>query len=358
MIILSAENLTKRYGDITILENVGFEVEQGEVISVIGPSGTGKSTLLRGLNFLDPPTGGHVRFKDRVLSKQNIDEARRKMVMVFQDFGLFANMNVLGNLMIGQTDLLKRSASEAERRAHELLKMVGMSERARHYPDQLSGGQKQRVAIARCLAMEPDLILFDEPTSALDPTAVGEVTAVIRNLAKEGMTMLIVTHEMEFAKNISNRVFFREERGVYESGTPQEIFENPQKPKTRAFIFKIKTFNFSVASRDFDYIAMLNGVDDFCFRYAVDGRTANRLRLITEELVLHLIAPRVGRCELTISFPEDRAAYLLSAAYPGEEMNALDAGDDLAATIVKNSAKIVTHDYDKENGENIVCIEI
>jgi polar amino acid transport system ATP-binding protein len=224
MNILSAENLTKRYGENTILENVSFDVEQGEVVSIIGPSGTGKSTLLRGLNFLDPPTEGNVYFKGDKLSKQNIDEARQKMVMVFQSFGLFSNMDVMRNITIGQTDLLKKSVSEAEGRARELLKTVGLSERAHHFPDQLSGGQTQRVAIARCLALEPDIILFDEPTSALDPTMVGEVTAVIRNLAKSGMTMLIVTHEMEFAKNISNRVFFMDEGGIYESGTPQEIF--------------------------------------------------------------------------------------------------------------------------------------
>jgi polar amino acid transport system ATP-binding protein len=358
MKILSVENVTKRYGDNTILENVSFDVEQGEVISIIGPSGTGKSTLLRGLNFLDPPTRGSVYFKNSKLSKRNIDKARRKMVMVFQNFGLFANMNVLQNITVGRTALLKKSANEAEEKANELLKTVGLSERARHYPHQLSGGQKQRVAIARCLAMDPDVILFDEPTSALDPTMVGEVTAVIRNLAKSGMTMLIVTHEMEFAKNISNRVFFMDERGIYESGTPQEIFDNPQKPKTRSFIFKIKTFAFSAKSRDFDFIAMLNGIDDFCFRYAVDDKAANRLRLIAEELVLNIVMPSFEECELMISFPESRDAYHLSLTYPGENKDATAAGDDLPAILVRNSAKNIEHAYDGEKGVNILDIEV
>jgi polar amino acid transport system ATP-binding protein len=358
MKILSAENLTKCYGENTILENVSFDVEQGEVVSIIGPSGTGKSTLLRGLNFLDPPTEGSVYFKGDKLSKQNIDEARRKIVMVFQNFGMFSNMDVMRNLTIGQTDLLKKSVSEAEDRARELLKTVGLSERAHHFPNQLSGGQKQRVAIARCLAMEPDIILFDEPTSALDPTMVGEVTAVIRNLAKSGMTMLIVTHEMEFAKNISNRTFFMDECGIYESGTPEEIFDKPKKPKTQAFIFKIKTFEFSVKSRDFDFISMLNGIDDFCFRYAVDDKKANRLRLIAEEMVLNIVVPQFGECDLEISFPESRNIYNLSVAYPGEERDALETGDELSATLVRNAAKSIECVYNGESGVNTFNIEV
>jgi polar amino acid transport system ATP-binding protein len=358
MSILSAENLTKRYGDAVILENVSFDIEQGEVVSVIGPSGTGKSTLLRGMNFLDPPTAGNVYFNGRKLSRRNIDEARRKMVMVFQSFGLFANMDVLRNITVGQTDLLKKSAAEAESRARELLKTVGLSEHARHFPKQLSGGQKQRVAIARCLAMDPDIILFDEPTSALDPTMVGEVTAVIRNLAKSGMTMLIVTHEMDFAKNISNRVFFMDERGIYESGTPGEIFGNPKRPKTRAFIFKIKTFEFSAQSRDFDFIAMLNGIDDFCFRYAVDEEKARRIRLIAEELVLHIVVPQFGKCELAVSFPESRDAYRMSLTYPGEDRDALETGDGLSAVLVRNAAMRIEHGYDGETGLNVFNIEI
>jgi polar amino acid transport system ATP-binding protein len=348
----------KRYGEKTVLENVSFHIEQGEVVSIIGPSGTGKSTLLRGLNFLAPPTEGNVYFKGGRLSKQNIDEARRKMVMVFQSFGLFENMDVMRNITIGQTDLLKKSIPEAEDRAREILKTVGLSDHAHHSPKQLSGGQKQRVAIARCLAMEPDIILFDEPTSALDPAMVGEVTAVIRNLAKSGMTMLIVTHEMEFAKNISNRVFFMDERGIYESGTPQEIFDRPQKPKTQAFIFKIKTFGFSVKSRDFDFIAMLNGIDDFCFRYAVDDKKAGQLRLLAEELVLNIVVPRFGACELALSFPESREAYHVSVAYPGEEVDALETGDELSVALVRNTAKNIERAYDGERGVNTLNIDV
>jgi polar amino acid transport system ATP-binding protein len=172
------------------------------------------------------------------------------------------------------------------------------------------------------------------------------------------MTMLIVTHEMEFAKSISNRVFFMDECGIYESGTPQEIFENPGRPKTQAFIFKIKTFEFSVKSRDFDFIALLNGIDDFCFRYAVDDKKANRLRLIAEELVLNVVVPQFGECELAISFPESRDAYHVSVTYPGEEGDALETGDELSATLVRNAAKSIERAYDGESGVNTFNIEV
>ncbi len=202
MSIISVKNLEKRFGNNIILQNVSAEIEKGEVISIIGPSGTGKSTFLRAINFLDPPTGGEVYFGGERITKKNMDAIRLKMGMVFQSFGLFSHLDVMGNLTAGPVRLLKTSKKEAEEKAADLLKTVGLSERARYMPGQLSGGQKQRVAIARCLAMSPEVILFDEPTSALDPTMVGEVMAVMRNLAKSGMTMLVVTHEMDFARHI------------------------------------------------------------------------------------------------------------------------------------------------------------
>jgi len=242
--IISAKNLGKRFGENVILRGVNADIEKGEVISIIGPSGTGKSTFLRALNFLDPPTDGYVFFDGEKLTKKNIDAARRRMGMVFQSFGLFSHLDALANLTVGQVKLLKKSKKEAEENALNLLKTVGLSERAHFMPRQLSGGQKQRVAIARCLAMSPDVILFDEPTSALDPTMVSEVTSVMRNLAKSGMTMLIVTHEMDFARYVSNRIFYMNEGSIYEEGSPNEIFESPKKPKTQEFIFNIHSFTY------------------------------------------------------------------------------------------------------------------
>lgn len=351
--ILKIENLCKAFGDNVILQNVNADIGKGEVISIIGPSGTGKSTFLRAINFLDPPTSGTVYFEGEPIDKKNVNTVRKKMGMVFQNFGLFTHLNVTENLCTGPMKLLNKSREAAEATAAELLKTVGMTERAYHLPCQLSGGQKQRVAIARCLAMEPEVILFDEPTSALDPTMVGEVIAVIRQLAKTGLTIMIVTHEMSFAHDISDRVFYMDEKGIYEQGTPQEIFDNPQKPKTQAFIYKIRSFTYEIHSKDFDYVEMLAGIDNFCFSHAVETDTAKKLRLLAEELVINIVVPKFSECRLTLSFSEKLARYEIEVIYPGKNNNILNTTEDeLAAAIVQNTAGHVTHGF--ENGMDVL----
>ncbi|MDR2105589.1 MAG: ATP-binding cassette domain-containing protein [Deferribacteraceae bacterium] len=346
MNVISLKNLEKRFEDHIIFKGVNADIERGEVVSIIGPSGTGKSTLLRAVNFLDPATGGEVFFKGVKVDKQNIDITRRKMGMVFQNFGLFSHLDVMGNLTVGPIKLLKKSASEAEAAALQLLKLVGMAERAHHFPYQLSGGQRQRVAIARCLAMQSEVILFDEPTSSLDPTMLAEVMAVIRNLAKSGMTMLVVTHEMEFAREIANRVFYMDEQSLYEEGSPEDIFNNPKKPKTQEFILKIRSFSYEIKNRDFDFAEMLGGVENFCFRHAVDKKIAGRLQLIAEELVVNIIAQHYGECSLKVSFSSKLGNYTLTVGYKGANSNILEIiGDDLPVILVKKSAKTVKHEY-------------
>jgi len=266
--------------------------------------------------------------------------------MVFQNFGLFSHLDALANLTVGQVKLLKKSKKEAEENALNLLKTVGLSERAHFMPRQLSGGQKQRVAIARCLAMSPEAILFDEPTSALDPTMVSEVMAVMRNLAKSGMTMLVVTHEMDFARYVSNRVFYMDEGGIYEEGSPDEIFNSPKKPKTREFIFNIHTFSYEITNGDFDYAEMLGGVENFCFSRAIEKKTAGKLRLLAEELVVNIITPKYGACLLCMRFSEKLGTYELSVSYNGENSDALNtAEDELSAMIVRHNAKELRHTY-------------
>ena len=347
MNVISVKNLEKRFGDNVILQNVTADVRQGEVISIIGPSGTGKSTLLRAINFLDPPTDGEVYFGGELITKRNVDSARRKMGMVFQSFGLFSHLSVINNLTAGPIRLLGTPKLQAEEEALGLLKTVGLSERANFLPRQLSGGQKQRVAIARCLAMSPEVILFDEPTSALDPTMVSEVMAVMRNLAKSGMTMLVVTHEMDFARDVSDRVFYMDECGIYEEGSPDEIFNSPKKPKTQAFIYNIRSYSYEVANRDFDYAEMLGGIENFCFRHAIEKTMANNLQLLAEELVINIVSPQYGACSLELSFSEKLASYELSVSYAGERSNALEsAKDDLALALVKAHATEIRHEYD------------
>lgn len=357
MSIISVKNLEKRFGENVILQNVNTEIEKGEVVSIIGPSGTGKSTFLRAINFLDPPTGGEVYFGGELITKKNMDAVRHKMGMVFQNFGLFSHLDVMDNITAGPIKLLNMPKKEAREKAAELLKIVGLSERADFYPRQLSGGQKQRVAIARCLAMNPDVILFDEPTSALDPTMVSEVMAVMRSLAKSGMTMLVVTHEMDFARDVSTRVIYMDEGGLYEQGKPEDIFANPQKEKTKEFIYNIRSYTYDIASRDFDQYEMLSGVENFCFRNAIESKTANKLQLLAEELVINIVVPQYGACNLALRFSEKLSSYELCVAYQGKETNALDnAEDELSAMMVQKSAKEIQHEY--KDGTNTITARL
>ncbi len=241
MSMIEVKNLKKSFGDHVVLKDITESIEKGEKIVVIGPSGSGKSTFLRCINRLEEPTGGHIYIdgEDICDKKCNINHVREKMGMVFQQFNLFPHLTVLENITLAPLNVKKQNKNSAKRRAMELLKTVGLEEKADSYPGQLSGGQQQRIAIARALAMDPEIMLFDEPTSALDPEMVGEVLDVMKKLADEGMTMVVVTHEMGFAREIASRVFFMDEGIVYEQGTPSEIFDTPQNPRTQSFLSKI-----------------------------------------------------------------------------------------------------------------------
>lgn len=239
--LLFVEGLTKAYGDHVVLDNISTEVKRGEVIAIIGPSGCGKSTFLRSLNQLEKITSGCILFEgvDITGSSVDINNIRRKIGMVFQQFNLFPHMTIKENIMFAPVKLKEMTREETSKKAEELLKRVGLLDKADAYPDMLSGGQKQRIAIARTLAMNPDLILFDEPTSALDPEMVGEVLELMNELAQEGMTMIVVTHEMGFAREVANRVMFIDEKHIKEEGTPEEIFENPKSPRLKEFLSKV-----------------------------------------------------------------------------------------------------------------------
>jgi len=239
--VIEVINLHKYFGDLEVLKGIDATVKKGEVVCVIGPSGSGKSTFLRCLNLLEIPTKGEI-FIDGFSVENNmkqLDSFRQRMGMVFQQFNLFPNLTVLKNLTLAPMKVTRISKAEAEERAMRLLERVGLKEKANEYPSRLSGGQKQRVAIARALAMEPEIMLFDEPTSALDPEMVGEVLDVMKKLAKEGMTMVVVTHEMGFAREVGNRIFYMDEGIIYEQGTPQEVFGNPKGERTRIFLSKV-----------------------------------------------------------------------------------------------------------------------
>ena len=240
--MIQVSHLKKTYSNgLQVLRDVNATIEKGEVISIIGPSGTGKSTFLRCLNLLEKPTGGSIIVdgQDLLSKRTDVPKLRQKMGMVFQSFNLFNHLSIMDNLCIGPVKLLGKSRKESEVRAMELLAMVGLAEKANVMPSQLSGGQKQRIAIARCLSMDPEIILFDEPTSALDPEMVGEVLSLMKELANEGMTMVVVTHEMGFAREVGDRVIFLYEGNILEEGTPEEIFSNAKEERTKSFLSKI-----------------------------------------------------------------------------------------------------------------------
>lgn len=288
-VIIRISGLKKAFGGtLKILTGVNAEIRKGEVISIIGPSGTGKSTFLRCLNLLETPDEGSIEIlgHDILAPGADVPAIRRKMGMVFQGFNLFNGLSVMDNVTFAPMKLLGKSREDAEMKAMELLELVGLAEKADYYPSQLSGGQKQRVAIARALAMEPEIILFDEPTSALDPTMVSEVLGVMRTLARKGMTMIVVTHEMKFAREVSNRIFFMNQGVVYEEGTPEQIFENPQKELTRRFINQIREYTFAIGSRQYDYYGMVAGISNFCDKYNMPETVVDRIIHIVEEGLL------------------------------------------------------------------------
>ena len=239
--LIRAVNVKKNFGDQEVLKGIDLEVNEGDVVVIIGPSGSGKSTFLRCLNLLEVPTDGHILFEgtDITDKKVNIDLHRQKVGMVFQHFNLFPHMNVMKNLTLGPIKLQGRKPEEAEKEAMELLKLVGLADRADAYPNQLSGGQKQRIAIVRALCMKPEVLLFDEPTSALDPEMVGEVLNVMRDLAGSGMTMIVVTHEMGFAREVANRVVFMDEGILMEENTPEEFISHPKNERLQSFLSKV-----------------------------------------------------------------------------------------------------------------------
>ena len=241
-VLIEVKDLCKSYGENTVLENLSTNIYKGEVIAIIGPSGCGKSTFLRSLNLLERPDSGSIRFNgvDITDKKVNINKVREKIGMVFQQFNLFPNMTVKENIMLAPTKLKIMGKEQASQKADELLRRVGLSDKADAYPGNLSGGQKQRIAIARTMAMNPDVILFDEPTSALDPEMVGEVLEIMKELASDGMTMVVVTHEMGFAREVASRVIFIDEKQIMEDTTPQEFFENPKNQRLKDFLSKVK----------------------------------------------------------------------------------------------------------------------
>ncbi|MCX6234478.1 MAG: amino acid ABC transporter ATP-binding protein [Bacteroidetes bacterium] len=357
--MIRVRHLSKHFGELVVLKDINTDIRHGEIVSIIGPSGTGKSTFLRCLNLLETPTGGSIFIDDVPLldKKTDVPKIRQKMGMVFQSFNLYAHLSVMENLTIGPVKLLGKRKTEANKKAMELLKIVGLAEKANSFPDELSGGQKQRVAIARCMAMEPEILLFDEPTSALDPTMVSEVLAVIRRLAKEGITMVIVTHEMEFARNISNRVFYMDEGLIYEEGPPQQIFENPQREKTKAFIHRIRSFHYHITSRDYDLYALQAEMEAFCDKHMLSKKGKEYVLHIAEEVLC--LQSDFSDINLRLFYSEKDGTLELVCESTGAPVNPLEEGvleDDIGLKMIKARCESVVYNYG--NGKNILVLRM
>lgn len=344
--MIKIEHLKKAYANVTPLEDVSVEIDEGDIISVIGPSGTGKSTLLRCINMLEKPTSGHIWVNgvDVTDPKCDLGKVRRKLGMVFQSFNLFGHMTVIENIMFAPMELLGWEKQKAYDEGMRLLRMVGLAEKALNYPDELSGGQKQRIAIARALAMDPEIILFDEPTSALDPTMVEEVQSVIRDLAKTGKTMMIVTHEMSFARAISNRVFYMDEGGIYEDGSPEQIFENPQRENTRRFIRRLKVLELEIESKDYDFRGAASEIDRYCSKNQIPWKTGARIRLAFEELVHNLLLPilEAPQIHTAIEYSEEEGA-VMNVRWNGPEYDVF--GQDRALELEVLSSTFTEQQY-------------
>ena len=335
MSLIEVKNLCKSFGALQVLHDVNLSVDEGERIAIIGGSGCGKSVFLRSLELLEKPDSGKIFIDGEEITARNADinRIRRKMGMVYQKFYLFSHMNVLDNLCLAPVKLLGMKRADAEKHALEWLSKVGLTSKAHSMPGNLSGGQQQRIAICRCLMMSPKVLLFDEPTSALDPTMVGEVLAMIRMLTKHDMTMLIVTHEMNFARDVADRVLFFADGGIYEQGTPAEIFDAPQREKTVAFIRRLKYFAYEVTRRDFDLLEMHGKIHNFAEKYGISSRLAYRLNLCCEELIYEMIAGCYDdgenvKIDVEISYSDESPSTLLKLTSGGRQFNPFDAAEN------------------------------
>ena len=337
--LIRIEHLKKAFPNVTPLTDVNTSIRRGEVITIIGPSGTGKSTLLRCVNRLETPTAGaiFVHGEDVCGKKADLSALRRRMGMVFQQFNLFDHLTIIENLMLAPTLIRKVPKQEAHERAMGLLKTVGMAEKALSYPDELSGGQKQRAAIARTLAMEPEIVLFDEPTSALDPTMVGEVLTVIRQLAAQGLTMMIVTHEMRFARDVSTRVFYMDQGEIYEDGTPEEIFDHPKRDRTRAFVHRLKVLTLTITSPDYDFIAVTEQLQQFGEKQLMPRRQLDNMRRAFEEICATNVIPRSAGdyvVHITAEYSEETGKAQMRFTWGGAPFNPLEEGEELSVKLL------------------------
>ena len=352
-------DLQKTYHVNPILKGITTTIKDGEIIAIIGGSGCGKSTFIRCINMLGKPSGGKVILDGEEISKEGYDlsQISHKIGMVFQSFNLFNHLTVIENIMLPQMNTLKVSKQEAYDNAIALLKQVNLSSKVFSYPSALSGGQKQRVAIARTLAMNPEVILFDEPTSALDPTMVNEVKAVIKSLTTTGKTMIIVTHDMEFAKSIAHRVFFMNEGIIYEEGTPDEIFNHPKRDKTRQFVQGLKVLNLTIESNHYDFLESTSQIESYCQKNQIPNEKAYHLQALFEEVCDQILIPEMGEVNIrfNVEYSPNKDTLTITIQYGDKPFDIHNANNQLALNLIKGlTESMVYTPLDSEFANEIV----
>lgn len=358
--LITVEHLQKKFAGEAVLKDVSTVIRKGEIVVIIGPSGTGKSTFLRCINRLETPTSGRIIFNGMDMGAKdcNLSKVRQKMGMVFQGFNLFNHMNAIDNIMYAPIKVLGMSREEAYQRGKKLLRMVGLEEKEMSYPDALSGGQKQRIAIARALAMEPEVILFDEPTSALDPTMEGEVVAVIQRLAKEGMTMVIVTHNMRLARSIATRVIYMDHGIICEEGAPRQIFDHPQKEETQRFINGLSSLHMSFLRDSLDYLGLLSRINELAVRKLFSPNFVYRIEASIEEIYLQTILPALKdnvMVNFDLEYSEKAETCEIRFRWSSKTENPLKNMDALSRKLAEHAARNIEY-HCAEDGTNEIRI--
>lgn len=347
------EHVRKEFPDATPHKDINGVIYDGDIVSIIGPSGTGKSTLLRMINGLEKPTSGKIFVDDEEITADDYDftKLRRKVGMIFQSFNLFNNLTVLDNLVLPQIDILKIDKKTARDKALDILKKMGLDTHGNKMPSQLSGGQKQRVAIARSLVMNPKIILFDEPTSALDPTMVSEVENTIKWLSSSNITMVIVTHDMKFAREISNRIFYMDQGEIYEEGTPEEIFDHPKRSRTKAFISNQKLIDILIDGQDYDFDNIKKRLEDYGSSQKLDSNLTHNMLMVFEELVVQTILSHRKDAIVSMSLFYDGDEIEYKIKFNGERFDPMMLDSNLSIIILKNNINNYSYQF-HENAEN------
>lgn len=345
--MIKFSHIMKNYDNLTPLKDIDAVVNDGEVVSIIGPSGTGKSTLLRMVNGLEKPSSGCVFVDDIAVNDKNKNLITKKVGVVFQSYNLFNHLNVIENLMIAQVEVLKRDKQEAYDKSMNLLKEFGLESKEKSFPSELSGGEKQRIAFARVLAVDPEILLLDEPTSALDPNSVSMIENIITNLKNSGKTILMVTHSMKLAKNISDRVFYIDEGIIYEEGTPDEIFNKPKKLNTQKFINAQNSIEFKI-DKYFDYSNAITKLFDFCIKYNTGTRKANRIILVFEE-IKQILFEKYNNPTIVLKIGLSNEDTNITIKYKGEKFDIKDTKNDISLKLIEGIVSNLNYSFDEHD---------